>query len=213
MNDKVNELKKILENRNKAEMKNNHSSEQNQDEFMTTEEFETQNDDQQEVNPNNPQDQDSQNEIEQLKNKIEELEAAAVTQKDMYLRQVAEFDNTKKRLKKEQDELAQYANEKLIMELLPVFDNLTMALEHAKDASDPVVSGVELTLKQLKQAFEKFNVQEITGENETFNPNCQEAISTQEAPELGSGKVIKVLRKGYLLGNKVLRAALVIVSN
>jgi len=149
--------------------------------------------------------------ITALENKIEEMGQANATQKDMFMRQAAEFENSKKRLEKEQEELSKFASEKIITELLPIIDSLEMTLSHTTE-DDPVASGVALILKQFIQTLEKVGVTIISGEGDSFDPNIQEAIATEESEELESGVVVKVNRTGYSLHGKVIRAALVTVS-
>jgi molecular chaperone GrpE len=153
-------------------------------------------------------------ELEALKQKYEDALKANATQKDMYLRQLAEFENFRKRLAKEQEDFGKYANQKIIEELLPVIDSLEMTLSHCseEEKKTPLVSGVELTRKQLLQALEKHGVKQYGTEGEPFDPNFEEAIGTEKNESLGPGMVAKVLRKGYTLHGKDIRAAMVVVT-
>lgn len=147
------------------------------------------------------------------KTKYEEALKANETQKDMYLRKVAEFENFRKRLIKEQEEQAKFAGESILTEIIPILDSLEMTLSHAQQKTDdPLISGVKLILKQFLQTLEKLGVKEISGEGEIFDPNVQEAIGTEQKEGVASGIVTKIHRKGYVLRGRLIRAAIVTVS-
>ncbi len=150
---------------------------------------------------------------EELQKKYDELLKANQIQKDMYLSKAAEFENYKKRLKKEHDDFSKFANEKLVLELLPIIDSVEMTLSHANEMEDdPFISGVKLIHKQFIKALNKFGVKEIRGEGKEFDPNLQEAIGTEKNDKLGSNKVVALHRTGYSLNGRVIRAAMVTVS-
>lgn len=148
--------------------------------------------------------------ITELENKIWEMEKEHKTQREFFLRKAADLENSKKRLEKEYAEQAQFAAEKIITDILPIIDNLEMTLAHAQE-NDPIGNGVKLIYKNLLQSLEKFGVKPITGEGKIFDPHQQEAIGTEAHKELPPGTVVSVHRKGYLLHDKVIRAALVTV--
>jgi molecular chaperone GrpE len=133
---------------------------------------------------------------------------------ELYLRAQADMENMKKRHQKEKREWQRFANEKLIKEILPVLDNLENALCHTADGQciTSLQEGVELTLKGLRGALEQAGVQEIRAQGEDFDPCFHEAISIQEDPNLGAGKVLKELQKGYVLNDRLIRPSLVIVN-
>ncbi len=143
--------------------------------------------------------------------KYEEAMQASETQRDMYLRAIADFENIKMRLKKEQDEFVRFANEKLLQDLFTVIDNLEMSLAHKKEAN-PLTEGVELTLKQFLQVVEKFGVKAVGAVGDKFDPHVHEAIGTEAHDSFESGVITKVLRKGYTLNGKLIRASLVMVT-
>lgn len=147
--------------------------------------------------------------------KYEEAMQASQIQKDLYLRQAAEFENMRKRLRKEFDDNIKFASERIVKDLIPVLDNLEMTVSHvpADKASDPVVEGIRLTLKQFSTVLLQNGVEEIAGEGNAFDPNIQEAIGTDTESSLPSGHVTKVHRKGYLLNGRLIRAALVTVRS
>lgn len=138
--------------------------------------------------------------------------------RDRYLRLGADFDNFRRRNLKEREDLHNYANENLIKELLGTVDNLERALQHARDAEgraepDTILEGVELTYRSLMQALEKFGVREVETEGAKFDPTVHEAIRQVPSAEHPPGTVVEVFQKGYLLKDRLLRAALVVVSS
>lgn len=132
---------------------------------------------------------------------------------DKYLRLYAEFENYKKRVNKDKEELIKYGNENLIINLLPILDNLEMALKHATDdLSSGLVQGVEITLKEMKRTLEKFGLTVIEAEGKPFDPSIHHAMTQVEREDLNENTVVEEFRKGYMLKDKVLRPSLVAVS-
>ena len=125
-----------------------------------------------------------------------------------YMRLMADFQNFKKRAAKEKTDLYQYANEKIVTELLTVLDNFERALEQeAGDAG--FEEGMELIFKQLGDVLEKSGLAEIEALGEDFDPNFHNAVMTEESEEYESGKISGVLQKGYTLNGKVIRPSMV----
>lgn len=125
-----------------------------------------------------------------------------------YMRLMADFQNFKKRAAKEKTDLYQYANEKIVTELLTVLDNFERALEQeAGDAG--FKEGMELIFKQLGDVLEKSGLAEIEALGEDFDPNFHNAVMTEESEEYESGKISGVLQKGYTLNGKVIRPSMV----
>lgn len=131
---------------------------------------------------------------------------------EKYMRLMAEFQNYKKRVAKEKQDIQSFANEKIITELLEVLDNFERSLEHSSDADENYVKGMEMIFQQLKTAMEKAGLKEIQALGEDFDPAVHNAVMQDESDELESGKVSKVLQKGYKLNDKVIRAAMVAVA-
>lgn len=130
-----------------------------------------------------------------------------------YLRLYAEFENYKKRVNKDKEELVKYGNESLLYELLPVIDNLEMALRHASNnVSSGLVQGVEITLKELQKILEKFGLTAIEANNKPFDPLVHHAMTQNERDDIAEKIVVEEFRKGYMLRDKVLRPSLVAVS-
>lgn len=146
---------------------------------------------------------------------ITTLKQALTKQKDDFLRKLAEFDNFKKRLEKEKTETIRFANEKIIEELLPILDGLESTLGHipGDKTDDPLVTGVELVRKQFLAALAKQGLAEVSGEGDSFDPNRHEAIAMEAQEGTEPGLILVTHRKGYMLREKLLRAALVTVSS
>jgi molecular chaperone GrpE len=147
----------------------------------------------------------------------EDLVAKISEEKEKYLRLQAEFDNFRKRSFTELSNASKFAIESFAESLLPVSDSLEIALSTSEQSEEDFRSGVELTLKQLHQAFDRSKLVKIDPEcNEKFDPNKHQAVSTQSGkdikPEVSSGNIINVLQKGYFISNRVIRPALVVVA-
>jgi len=135
--------------------------------------------------------------------------------KNMALRYAAEVENLKKSFKREKEEYYKFALESVFKELLPAIDNLERALEAFSQSQniDALKQGVELTLKSIIQALEKFGLTQFEPAiGEPFHPHFHEALSTEEHPEVPNGGITKVYQKGYKLHDRVIRPALVCVS-
>lgn len=128
-----------------------------------------------------------------------------------YVRTVADFQNYKKRVEKEKSDIYNYANEKLILDLLPVVDNLERAIKSAKEEGkdEAFIKGVEMTLQQFLDVLKKNGVEEIQAMGEIFDPNYHHAV-LQEADEIHEANTITdVFQKGYTLNEKVIRPSMV----
>jgi len=147
-------------------------------------------------------------------------EAASQTEtanalQDKYLRLAAEFENYKKLVQKQKQEYVQFANETMLKELLPVVDNLERALKHAKErhGQQGLIQGVELTLKQATETLARFGVRPIASLGAPFDPAQHQAVARRESPASKENTVIEEYQKGYLLHDRVLRAAMVVVAS
>lgn len=151
-----------------------------------------------------PEEQKS-DETDALKEKNKELE-------DKLLRQMAEFDNFRKRTLKEKEEIGAVAKTKCISELLPVLDNFERALQ-AECGDADFKKGVEMIFTSLKDILNKMGVEEIEAEGKAFDPELHYAVSRIEDENLGENIVANVLQKGYKMGERVIRHAMVAVAN
>ncbi len=134
---------------------------------------------------------------------------------DRFLRVSAEFENYKKRSDREIDEFRKFANESLIKEMLSVVDNLERAIDSSSDAGQAnsgLVEGVEITLKELLKIFEKFKVKPVESLKKHFDPNFHQAVMTEETDDYTEHTVINELQKGYMMHDRLLRPAMVVVS-
>jgi molecular chaperone GrpE len=136
--------------------------------------------------------------------------AEAEKQRDEYLdalqRLKAEFDNYRKRVARDQQELAARAHERLVKELVPILDDLERALAHEGDLDE----GIRLIHRQFSEALAKEGLTEVPTDGK-FDPHTQEALLSQPS-DAEEGEVIQVLQKGYRLGDRVLRPARVVIS-
>ncbi|MBU0502081.1 MAG: nucleotide exchange factor GrpE [bacterium] len=130
--------------------------------------------------------------------------------KDKYLRTLADFDNFKKQMAKQTELFAQFANENIIKEILPVLDNFGHALQAAKDNKE-ILDGLSLIKKQLEDVLKKHGAEVIEALGKPYDPNFHEAMVKKEhdGPE---DIVIEEMRKGYILKGRVIRPSMVIVS-
>lgn len=137
--------------------------------------------------------------------------AAQEAESERYSRLFAEFQNYKRRTEKEKSDLYAYAGEKFATALLEVIDNFERAMD-AKPEGDKFADGMELILVQLKGVLEKNKVEEIKALGEPFDPNFHNAVMTEAVEGTESGIVTRVMQKGYTLNGKVIRPAMVAVS-
>lgn len=133
----------------------------------------------------------------------EEAEARA-------LRVQADFDNFRRRSRKETEEAGKRANADLITTILPVLDNFERALKMMQESAER--DGVEMILKQMQQVLENAGLQEIEAQGAVFDPNIHQAVLQEAVDDERKGKVLMVMQKGYLLGDKLIRAAVVQVG-
>ncbi len=171
----------------------------------------------------------SQDECEEDEIEIESTEAAEIENRealesarqeakenyDRLLRVSAEFENFKKRAAKEQSEFKKYANESLLKDLLQVVDNLERAIASASNGSKDVstfIEGVELTLKEILKILKKYHVNPIESIGNSFDPCFQQAVMQTESSDHPANTITEELQKGYLIHDRLLRPAMVVVS-
>ncbi len=133
---------------------------------------------------------------------------------DKYLRLAAEFENYKKLTLRDQREHVRFANERLLKELLPVIDNLERAIRSGKEnpAGDALIQGVELTLKQALETLARFGLQPMDSVGKPFDPAWHQAVTKVESGTQPENTVIEEFQRGYVLHDRVLRAAMVSVA-
>jgi molecular chaperone GrpE len=153
-------------------------------------------------------------ELDNLRQKLAAKEQEAKDNYDRYVRQVAEAENFKKRNARERDDAIRFANEMLLRDLLPVIDNLERAIAHAASGENgkPLVEGVEMVLKAFLDVLSKFGVSQINAVGQPFDPSKHEAIAQVVSDVHEPNVVVEELHKGYMLRDRLLRAALVSVA-
>ena len=147
--------------------------------------------------------------------KLESKEQEAKEAYDRFLRLSAEFENFKKRSAREMTDFKRFANESLLKEMLPVVDNLQLALKSSIEEDGPargLDEGVELTLKEMLKILEKFGVKPIEAMEKPFDPSLHQAVMQEESDKHEEHTVIRELQKGYTIHDRLLRPSMVVVS-
>ncbi|HWA01311.1 MAG TPA: nucleotide exchange factor GrpE [Caulobacterales bacterium] len=148
------------------------------------------------------------------------FEAELAKTRDELLRALAEVENTRRRAERQAQDARAYAIDRFARDLLPVADNLSRALQsisaEARDAADQstrtLIAGVELTEKSLIDAFSRHGLKRVGAKGETFDPNLHQAVA-QAPADVPAGQIAEVMQPGYVLGDRTLRAAMVLVSS
>ncbi|MDL1963298.1 MAG: nucleotide exchange factor GrpE [Deltaproteobacteria bacterium] len=157
---------------------------------------------------------DSNKTIESSK-KVKSVEEELKETYDRFLRVSAEFENYKKRSAREMSEFKKFANESLIKELLLIIDNLELAINSSKDeenSNNGLIEGIDMTLKKLLKILGEFGLKQIESLEKPFDPNFHQAVMQEETDKHSQNTVIKELQKGYILNERLLRPAMVVVS-
>ena len=148
----------------------------------------------------------------------EHLEAATRESEenmDKFMRASADLENYKKRTAREMDDLRKYANQSLVKDLLPVLDNLELAIKSSRErenGDNNLLDGVELTRKEILKVFEKFNIEKIDALGKAFDPRFHEAVMREETSKYSENTVINELQKGYLMHDRLIRPSMVVVA-
>ena len=141
----------------------------------------------------------------------QELAERLVALKDRHVRTLAEFENYRKRVEREQARSRRYEGLGVFSELLPILDNLGLALE-AEGGVDDLKEGVELISRQFQDLLRRFGVERIPAEGEPFDPNLHDAVSREESADVEVPTVAEELRAGYIMGDRLVRPASVRVT-
>ena len=158
---------------------------------------------------------DTENSLKEMEARFEAKEEEAKETYDRLLRVSAEFENYKKRSAREMEEFKKYANQSLLKEMLSVVDNLELAITSSQDgktADKTLIEGLNLTLNEILRVFEKFNVTPIEAKGKTFDPAYHEAVMREETDDYPENTVISEFQKGYLIHDRLLRPAMVVVA-
>jgi molecular chaperone GrpE len=151
-------------------------------------------------------------ELDSLQARVAELEASNAELRETVLRERAEIENQRRRLHRDLEQARRFANEKLLNELLPVYDGLESGLSVAGGDVASMREGISLTLKALLKVAENNGMQQIDPLGQPLDPERHHAVSMVEAPGQAPGTVVNVLQKGYVLNDRLLRPALVAVA-
>lgn len=146
------------------------------------------------------------------KSEEEKLKEQLAESQDKYLRLMAEYDNFRKRSAKERLEVTSTATANAVKEILSVIDNFERALE-TETQDESYKAGIEMIFNQFLESLKKLNVEQIDPTGEAFDPNIANAVNQIEDPELGENVVAQTFQKGYKIGDKVIRYAMVVVAN
>jgi len=146
--------------------------------------------------------------------RLAEVQAEAARNRDQLLRTAADFDNYRKRSRREVDDAQRRGRETAIKDLLPVFDNLERASIHAETATDvkSLADGVRMVIRQFTDTLERMGIKRVPAVGSPFDPTVHEAIQQIESTEHPAGVVMAEVQPGYVLGDYLLRAAQVVVS-
>jgi len=153
--------------------------------------------------------------MKDLEAKLEIKEQEARENYDRLLRVSAEFENYKKRTSRELEEFRKFANQSLIKEMLSVVDNLELAMNSTnghKAVDQGLLQGLDMTHKEILKVFEKFDVKPIEAKGQVFDPTFHEAVMQEETNNFDENTVINELQKGYLIHDRLLRPAMVVVA-
>lgn len=150
-----------------------------------------------------------------LEDRLAAMEKEKEDFKDRFYRMSAEFDNYKKRVDRQWTDFKKYSHETLVKELLTVIDNLERAVEAAAQGNggdSGLLEGIQITLTEIFKILERFGVTPFDSKGEKFDPGFHQAVSTQPAEDVGANIVLEELQKGYLIHDRLLRPAMVVVS-
>ena len=130
------------------------------------------------------------------------------------LRTAADLDNFRKRSKRDVEDAFARGRADVLQEILPVLDSIDLALAHKETdgANESIFEGVQMIRKQFLSAAERFGLKEVESRGKSFDPNFHEAVAHVASPDCPAGQIVDEMRKGYMLGEKLLRAAMVVVS-
>lgn len=157
------------------------------------------------------QEDKTETKLKELEKENEKLKADVAKLKNEYARAYADTENTRRRLQNEFEQLSKYHIQKFALEVLPVLDNCERALAH-ETSDEAYRKGVEMIYQQLKSALEREGVSEIEAMDKPFDGNWHQALMSEKVEGVEPGIVIQVLQKGYKLKDRILRAAMVKVS-
>jgi len=158
---------------------------------------------------------DAETSLKEMEARYEAKEQEAKETYDRLLRVSADFENYKKRAAREMEDYRKFANQSLLKEMLSVVDNLELAINSSNDGEKPdqsLIEGLNLTLNEILKVFERFNVKPIEARGKNFDPAFHEAVMREETDDYPENTVISEFQKGYLIHDRLLRPAMVVVA-
>ena len=134
--------------------------------------------------------------------------------RDLALRSQADFENFRKRAAREKDDAVKYANASLLERLIPILDNFELGLSAARSSAEgsAILSGMEMVARQLNDFLAQHGVEPVIAEGQQFDPNLHEAVGHEPSAEVAEGNIVRQLRRGFKLRERLLRPATVVVS-
>lgn len=165
-------------------------------------------------------------EMDAAENKVEDspkneeptLEVQLLSMKDQWLRSVAECENLRRRFEKEKEDALKYAATQFARDMIGITDFLEKALDSITDKDSlpasmkAFIDGVEMTKREMHNAFDRHSIKKVDPDNKTFNPNLHQAMIEVEQPEIEPGKIVDIMQHGYTMHDRLLRPSLVSVS-
>jgi len=147
-------------------------------------------------------------------NSMQQVQADLDRFRDLALRSQADFENYRKRAVRERDDAVRYANFSLVEKIVPVLDSFELGLAAARNSAgaESLVSGMEMVKRQLEDVLHQAGVESVDATGQPFDPNQHEAVAQEPSADVPEGSVVRQLRKGYKLKERLVRAALVVVS-
>lgn len=160
---------------------------------------------------------DGADESEQAAQEVDPLEAAQAESarlKDQLLRTLADFDNFRKRSRREVADAEKRSRDELLRDMLPVFDNLERAAQHAGTAKDvkALADGIDMVMRQFVDTLSKLGVERVASKGQPFDPALHEAIQNVETSEVEPGTIVNEVQAGYRAGDRLVRPAMVVVA-
>ena len=151
--------------------------------------------------------------LEKTKKELEEAKSSLEEKNNKYLTMLAEYDNFRKRSTLEKERTYSDAKSDALAQILPVIDNLERAASYGGGNAENVAKGLEMTLRSFSEVLEKLGIKEIEALGKTFDPELHNAVFHVDDESYGEQEIIEVLQKGYIIGDRVLRYAMVKVAN
>lgn len=161
-----------------------------------------------------PQTEPTQAETQNQDQLMTQLQGDLERFRDLALRSQADFENFRKRAAREKDDAVKYANASLLERLIPILDNFELGLSAARTSAEgsAILSGMEMVARQLNDFLSQHGVEPVSAEGQKFDPNLHEAVGHEPSADVAEGTIVRQLRRGFKLRERLLRPATVVVS-